>query len=69
MLHNVLYVLVAVVRGCMRTKRATKHKHTLCEGMRGATQAVFASVGPANMQGPAMQKPWGRDDCRQCVGG
>jgi len=47
MLHNVLYVLVAVVRGCMRTKRATKHKHTLCEGMRGATQAVFASVGPA----------------------
>jgi len=69
MLHNVPYVLVAVVRGCMRTKRATKHKNTLCEGMRGVTQGVLASAGPANTQGPAMQEPWGRDDCRQCVGG
>jgi hypothetical protein len=69
MLHNVLYVLVAVVRGCMRTKRATKHKHTLCEGMRGATLTVVASAGPANTQGLALQKTWWRDDCRQCVGG
>jgi hypothetical protein len=46
----------------MRTKRAIKHKHTLCEGMRGATQAVVASADPANTQGAAMQEPWWRDD-------
>jgi len=28
-------------------------------GMRGATQGVLASAGPANTQGPAMQEPWG----------
>ncbi len=54
MSHNAQLCLVAVVRGFLRTKRATKNNLTLCEGMIGAPRAVVASAGTANTQGAAL---------------